>query len=341
MRGIKPSVALATVGTIGLALAASGFVDRSGGLMASAANRFLASLDDEAKARASFSYDSPERLNWHFIPRERKGLPFKAMGQASRELAFGLIQTGLSHEGFLKATTIMSLEQILLELEKGSGPVRDPENYFLTVFGEPSDRGKWGWRVEGHHLSLNFVVENGKILSATPAFFGSNPAEVTTGSRKGLRNLADLEDRALRLLQALDDNQKKTAIIAENAPNDVRAANKPQPPTDAAEGIAFAQLNEAQKPMLRALIESYAAQMPSEVGQAWLDEIERAGVEHVKFAWAGATERHQRHHYKMQGPTFLVEFNNTQNGGDKVPANHIHSVWRNMLGDFGIPMGSK
>lgn len=341
MRGIKPSLALATVGTIGLALAASAFVDRSGGLMASAASRYLASLDGDAKARAVFPFDSPERLNWHFIPRERQGLPFKAMNQASRQLAFGLIQTGLSHDGFLKATTIMSLEQILLELEKGSGPLRDPENYFLTIFGEPSDRGKWGWRVEGHHLSLNFVVQDGKIVSATPAFFGSNPAEVTAGPRKGLRNLADLEDRALRLLQALDEGQKKVAIIAEKAPGDVRAANKPQPPTDAAEGIAFSGLNDAQRPMLRALIESYAAEMPSDVAQAWLDEIERAGVENVKFAWAGATERHQPHHYKVQGPTFLVEFNNTQNGGDKVPANHIHSVWRNMLGDFGIPMGSK
>ncbi len=341
MRAIKPSLALATVGVIGLALAASGFVDRSGNLMATAADRFLASLDDDARTRASFPFDSPERLNWHFIPRERKGLPFKAMNQASRELAFGLIQTGLSHDGFLKATTIMSLEQILLELEKGSGPVRDPENYFVTIFGDPDGRGKWGWRVEGHHLSLNFVVQDGKIVSATPAFFGSNPAEVTTGSRKGLRNLADLEDRALRLLQALDDSQKKVAIVAEKAPGDVRAANKPQPPTESAEGIAYGQLSDAQRPMFRALIESYASEMPSEVGQAWLDEIERAGVENVKFAWAGALERHQPHHYKVQGPTFLVEFNNTQNGGDKIPANHIHSVWRNMLGDFGVPLGSK
>ena len=341
MRGIKPSLALATAGVIALALAASGFVDRSGGLMASAANRFLASLDDDAKAKISFPFDSPERLNWHFIPRERKGLPFKAMNQASRQLAFGLIQTGLSHDGFLKATTIMSLEQILLELEKGSGPLRDPEMYFVSIFGEPSDRGKWGWRVEGHHLSLNFVVQDGKIVAATPAFFGSNPAEVSSGPRKGLRNLADLEDRALRLLQALDDSQKKVAIIAEKAPADIRAANKPQAPTEAAEGIAFSGLNDGQRPMLRALIETYAAEMPSEVGQAWLDEIERGGLDSVKFAWAGATERTQPHHYKVQGPTFLIEFNNTQNGGDKRPANHIHSVWRNMLGDFGIPSGPK
>jgi hypothetical protein len=336
MRGIKPSLALATVGVIGLALVASGFVDRSGNQMASAANRFLATLDDEAKSRAVFAFDSPERLNWHFIPRPRKGLPLKDMNSAQRALAFGLLSTGLSAAGTLKATTIMSLDQVLKEIEKGSGPVRDPELYFVTVFGEPSDRGKWGWRVEGHHLSLNFVVSDGKIISATPTFFGANPAEVRSGPRKGLRTLADIEDRALRLLQALDDGQKKLAVIAEKAPGDIRAANTPQPPTDPAEGIAFAQLSDAQKPMLRALIESYAADMPLEVAQAWLDEIEKAGIDSVKFAWAGAAERTQQHHYRVQGPSFLIEFNNTQNG-----ANHIHSVWRNMLGDFGVPTTSK
>jgi hypothetical protein len=336
MRGIKPSLALATLGVIGLALVASGFVDRSGNQMASAATRFLASLDDEAKSRAVFAFDSPERLNWHFIPRPRKGLPLKDMNSAQRALAFGLLNTGLSAAGTLKATTIMSLDQVLKDVEKGSGPVRDPELYFVTVFGEPSDRGKWGWRVEGHHLSLNFVVSDGKVVSATPTFFGANPAEVRTGPRKGLRTLADIEDRALRLLQALDDGQKKLAVIAEKAPSDIRAANTPQPPTDPAAGIAFAQLSDSQKPMLRALIESYAADMPLEVAQAWLDEIEKAGIDSVKFAWAGAAERTQQHHYRVQGPSFLIEFNNTQNG-----ANHIHSVWRNMLGDFGVPTASR
>ncbi len=332
MRGIKPSLALATVGVIGLALAASGYVDRSGNHMATAANRFLASLNDEAKSRAVFAYDSPERLNWHFIPRPRKGLPIKEMTPATRALAFGLLQSGLGASGYLKATTIMSLEQILKEIDRPGGPVRDPELYFVSIFGEPTERGKWGWRVEGHHLSLNFVVDGGKVISATPAFFGSNPGEVRSGPRKGLRALADIEDRALRLLQALDDAQKKTAVVAEKAPGEIRAANAPQAPTEAAEGIAFSGLNDAQKPMLRSLIESYASDMPSEVAQAWLDEIEKAGIDGVKFAWAGAPTRNEPHHYKVQGPTFLIEFNNTQNG-----ANHIHSVWRNMLGDFGLP----
>jgi hypothetical protein len=336
MRGIKPSLALATAGIVGLSVWASAFFDTSGSQMATAATRVIKALDQDQIARATFPFDSPERLNWHFIPRERKGLPIKDMTPAQRALAFGLLHTGLGASGFLKATTIMSLEQILKDLEKGSGPVRDPERYFFTVFGKPSDRGKWGWRVEGHHLSLNFTLEDGKITSATPAFFGANPAEVRQGPREGLRTLADVEDRALRLVQALDSDQKKVAVVEEAAPKDIRAANTPQPPTEEAVGLPFAKLTEDQKAMLKALVESYAADMPPEVAQAWIGEIRQAGPDSVRFAWFGPADRSQPHAYRVQGPTFLIEFNNTQNG-----ANHIHSVWRNMLGDFGIPVASK
>jgi hypothetical protein len=333
MRGIKPSLALAALALLGLSLWAGAYVDRTGSAMAVAAGRFLDALDKEQAAKATFAYDDPERLNWHFIPRPRKGLAIKDMTPEQRALAFGVVHTGVGAPGYLKATTIMSLEAVLKEMEKGSGPVRDPELYYLTIFGKPSDAGKWGWRVEGHHLSLNFTLDGGKVVSATPSFFGSNPAEVRQGPRQGLRTLADLEDRALRLLQALDGDQQKTAIIAAEAPRDIRAANTPQPPTDVAEGIAYERLNNDQRQMLHALIESYADDMPGEVGQAWVKEIKDAGPESIRFAWQGPAERNQPHAYKVQGPTFLIEFNNTQNG-----ANHIHSVWRSMLGDFGVAL---
>lgn len=336
MRGLKPSVALASVAVVGLALWAGAYVDQSGSRMATAANRFLGALDEAQTKQATFAFDSPERLNWHFIPRERKGLPAKEMTSAQRALAFGLLNTGVSASGALKATTIMSLEQILKDMEQGKGPVRDPERYFVTIFGKPSDKGRWGWRIEGHHLSLNFTLQDGKIASATPAFFGANPAEVRQGPRQGLQTLADREERALRLLQALKDDQRKTAIVVDKAPADIRAANVAQPPTAAAEGISYAQLNADQRPLLQALVESYAEDMPADVASAWLDELKRAGVDDIRFAWQGPADRTQGHGYKVQGPTFLIEFNNTQNG-----ANHIHSVWRNMLGDFGMPLASK
>lgn len=334
MRGIRLSFVLASMVVVGLALWAGAYVDQTGSRMATAADRLLATLSSEQSAKARYAYDAPERLDWHFIPRPRKGLPIKEMRSEQRALAFGLIESGLAGSGYLKATTIMSLEAVLKEMEQGRGPTRDPELYYLTIFGNPSDRGKWGWRVEGHHLSLNFTIEDGKITAATPAFFGSNPAEVRQGPRMGLRALADREDRALRLLQALDDTQKKAAVISPEAPPEIRAANKPQAPTDAAEGIPYTELNNDQRAMLRALFESYAQDMPDEVSRAWLGEVRRAGFEAIRFAWSGPGDRSQKHAYRVQGPTFIIEFNNTQNG-----ANHIHSIWRNMLGDFGIPTG--
>ena len=219
MRGIKASLVLASVAVVGLALVGGrvGRADRQPHGRGGRPVPGVAVADAGGQGHA-IAYDSPERLNWHFIPRARKGLPIKELSPEQRALAFGLIQSGLAGSGFFKATTIMSLEQILRELEKGRGPVRDPELYYLTIFGKPLDRGKWGWRVEGHHLSLNFALEDGKIVAATPAFFGSNPAEVRQGPAQGLRTLADREDRALRLVQALDDDQRKKAIFAEKAP---------------------------------------------------------------------------------------------------------------------------
>ncbi len=333
MRGIRLSLVLASMVVVGLALWAGAYVNNTGSRMAVAADRLLVSLGSEQAAKARYAYDAPERLDWHFIPRPRKGLPIKELKPEQRALAFGLIESGLAGSGFLKATTIMSLEAVLREMEKGSGPTRDPELYFLTIFGTPSDRGKWGWRVEGHHLSLNFTLEDGKIASATPAFFGANPAEVRQGPRAGLRTLADRDDRALRLFQALDENQKKAATFSGEAPGDIRAANKPQPPTEAAVGVSYGELNGDQRGMFRALFESYAEDMPEEVSRAWLGEVRRAGFEAIRFGWAGPADRSRPHAYRVQGPTFLIEFNNTQNG-----ANHIHSLWRNMLGDFGIPL---
>lgn len=336
MQRIKLSLILASTVVVGAALWASTYVEQTGSRMAVAADRLLDSLSKAQIQKVSYPVDSKERLNWHFIPRDRLGIPIKELTSEQRALAFGLIQTGVGGGGYLKATTIMSLEQVLKEMEQGKGPLRDPERYFLTVFGTPSDQGKWGWRVEGHHLSLNFMLENGKIVAATPSFFGSNPAEVRQGPRQGVRTLADREDTALRLVQALDGDQKKIAIVSPEAPKEIRGAGTPQPPTAAAPGISYSELTSAQRPLLRALVDSYSSDMPDEVAKAWIDEIRKAGIEGIKFSWSGPADRSQGHAYRVQGPTFLIEFNNTQNG-----ANHIHSVWRNMLGDFGIPVAAK
>src|SRR6266550_5730388 len=173
--------------------------------MAAAANNLLATLTPEQAAKATYPLEANERFNWHFIPRERKGLPFKEMAPEQKHLAHALMSTSLSQRGYLKASTIMSLEQVLRDLEQGKGPTRDPELYFVTIFGKPDPKGTWGWRVEGHHLALNFMLVDGKEVSVTPSFLGSNPGEIRDGPRKGLRVLGAEEDLARQLVRSLND----------------------------------------------------------------------------------------------------------------------------------------
>lgn len=311
--------------------------------MTLAAQKFLESLSDEELARAKLNYDDPARLDWHFIPKaERKGLQIRDMGAEKRKLAHGLLHTGVSRLGYEKATTIMALEAILHELEKErkDGPIRDPERYYFTVFGEPSAQGRWGWSVEGHHLSLNFAVRDGKLASLTPAFYGANPAEVVTdigiGPEKGTRVLKQEEVLAFELFGSLKPEQRAVALIAEKAPAELRGAGEPQPPGTAPEGLPASEMSESQRQTLQSLIQAYTDNMPQEERADRLRRVTEAGLEKVYFAWAGADRPGIGHYYRLQGPTFLVEFVNTQPDSLGNPANHIHSVWREMDGDFGV-----
>lgn len=319
---------------VGAAVFAGSFQESrvdSGADMVVAAQRFLQALPAEQRAQAVFSYDDPERLNWHFIPRERKGLSIQQMGGKVRKLAHGLLHTGLGNRGYLKAMTVMSLESILHDLEKGSGRFRrDPDLYFFSLFGEPSEHGRWGWRVEGHHLSLNFVVDNGKVASATPTFFGANPAAVESGPQEGLRTLAAEEDLARELLKLLDRGQRDRAVVSDQAPDDIRDAGTTQPPTDAPVGLPVAEMSQRQKQVLLMLVGEYASNLPPDVRGGWLSAVDEAGVENIHFAWAGGPDAGEKHYYRVQGPTFLIEYANVQNN-----ANHVHAIWRNMQGDFG------
>jgi hypothetical protein len=305
--------------------------DETGTAMADAARRFLAALDQPQRQRASFSFDSPERFNWHWIPRERKGLPIKDLKPEQRALAFGLLDTGLSTRGMLKATTIMSLEEILRVKEHGTGPVRDPELYFVSVFGTPDDRGEWGWRVEGHHLALNYTLRDGRVVSATPFMFGSNPAEIHDGSRKGLRNLTDIEGPANKLLLSLNEDQRKEAIISLEVPDVTTTPNSAQPPSTAPQGISSAKLDPEQRQTITRLVRAYYENFPEPIRGDLLDQLAR-GEESFHFAWYGPADPSKPHAFQLQGPTFLIDFNDKQDG-----ANHIHTFYRSRLGDFGVP----
>jgi hypothetical protein len=314
----------------GLALAGAVARERSAGVMAERAQAFLGSLSEADRARATFALDHVQRFDWAYVPRARQGMPLKDLSADQRRLAHELLKTGLSASGYRKATAIIELENVLRAIESGS-IVRDPELYFFTIFGTPSTTEPWGWRVEGHHLSLNFTVVKGTLVANTPAFFGANPAEVRVpGPQKGQRVLAAEEDKARALVRALTDAQRRVAIIEATAPRDILTTNSAKADPLAPAGVELAAMPQAQQAMLRELIDVYLAVMPDDIAAARRQAIARTGEGPIRFAWMGGFEPGQPHYYRVQGPTFLIEYDNTQND-----ANHIHSVWRDFEGDFG------
>jgi len=306
---------------------------RSATAMSSAAGKWLASLSAEQRDRAVFPFDSEERLRWHYVPNEtfpRKGLTIKDMNESQRALAHDLLKTGLSARGYLTATSIMELEKVLRAIEGGVRMARDHEAYLFSVFGTPGDKQAWGWRFEGHHLSVRFDVVGAKLTSSSPAFFGSNPAEVREGPQKGTRVLGAEEDAGRALLDSLDAAERATAILPIEAPGDILTTTKVTVDPLSPIGIKASALTKPQRDLLMSLIDVYAGLMASEVAAERMDRLKKAGLDNIAFAWAGETEKGKKHYYRLQGPTFLVEYDNTQNDG-----NHIHSVWRDFNGDFG------
>ncbi len=319
---------------------------RTGDAASTSAQAFLKSLDEKQQKSATFAFDDAKRIAWHFIPlegvnKEREGLQIRHMNEAQRKAAHGLLRTVLSEAGYGKATKIMELESLLAELQKGKrGPLRDSERYYFAIFGQPAADGRWGLSIEGHHLSLNFVIDKGNVISSTPTALCANPAIVMNENvptvKKGTRVLAKEETLAFDLVASLSAEQRKAAIIAEKPPGEIRAAGDPQPPKDAPAGIPAEKLTSEQRAILQSLIAEYANNLPADVAKGRLEAIDREGLGQVHFAWAGADKPGIGHYYRIQGPTFLIEFVNVQPDSAGNPANHIHSVWRDMTGDFAV-----
>ena len=295
--------------------------------MAEAAARFLDTLDDEQEAAARFPFDGEDRFDWHFIPRERKGVSLKMMTGPQRAAALDLVRAGLSEEGFTKSEVIRQLEQILYEQE--GRDIRDPDLYFFMIFGEPGD-GTWGWRYEGHHISQNWTIVDGSAIAATPQFFGSNPAEVRSGPRQGLRVLGSEEDQARDLLKSLNDEQRKAAKLSDEAPSDILTRAQRRVTLLEDFGVLHKDLDADQQAAVWSIIEEYASAQPGPVAHERLAEVRDAGLDGIRFAWMGGEAQGEPHYYRIQGPTFLIEYDNTQGN-----ANHVHSVWRDFAGDFG------
>jgi hypothetical protein len=364
-RFASPRVALfvLVLAAFGAAVVSAQRTPTAAAAMTTAAAQWLDSLSAEQRKQATYPLESDEYLRWNFIPTEafpRNGVRLKDMTDAQQKLAHALLRSGLSDRGYQTYTAIIALEDILRVVEGaraggpaggaappagapaagapggaragrgGGGFVRDPGVYFFTVFGQPSATGNWGWRVEGHHISLHFAVSKGAVASSTPSFAGSNPAEVRDGAEKGKRVLANLEDTGRALVMALDDKQRGTAIINQTAPTEIVTNNTLNISPLSPDGLKYSAMTPAQRDLLMKVIDAYAGLMTPDVAAQRMARLKAGGLDNIGFAWAGPVERGALHYYRVQGPTFLIEFDNTQNQG-----NHVHSVWRDFNGDFG------
>jgi hypothetical protein len=294
--------------------------------MNEAATVFLASLDGAQRKAASFEFKNKERENWHFVPMDRKGVRFDALKPHQQHLAFGLLGTGLTQKGLMTATQIMTLEEILRS--RGGDPkVRNTEKYNIAIFGSPSPSKPWGWRFEGHHLSLNFSLLGDKIIGL-PAFYGTNPAELKKGPLKGMRPLGEIEDAGRQLAKDLI-KADMSPVFSEKAPKEILTAQDSTAKAQQIMGTTSDKMNGEQVKQILAIVSQVASMQRGEITNESLRKINTMQRKKLHFAWGGSLERNGPHYFRIQGVDFIVEYANTQND-----ANHAHLVWRDLKDDF-------
>lgn len=323
---MKPAI-IVTIGILML----TQWVQAQSKAVVTKANDFLHSLDETQKARAQYSFEDEERFNWHFVPRQRNGIPFRDLTEKQRQAALDLLKASLSEQGYQKATNIMALENVLREVEsRGQDDTyRDPLNYSLTIFGTPDTDKVWAWRLEGHHISINFSSSNGEIVSSTPTFWGSNPGVVRTGRMSGRQVLKQETDLGFTLVNSFNTNQLKTALVSQKAPSDIITGNKRKAELQELRGLIYTEMSDAQKKLLFQLLNVYVKNYQLGFAKRLMAKIENAGIENLSFAWAGSLQPGAGHYYRIQGPMLLIEYDNTQNN-----ANHVHTVVRDLTNDF-------
>lgn len=305
--------------------------------LSSKAETFLNSLSEELRAKANFTLEDEERFNMNYVPLPRKGPTFHDFDEKQTEVAIDLLRSSLGKEGFRKSQEIMALEKVLRIIENNANdtmpdgkPRRDPLNYHFSIFGKPSSKSPWGWRFEGHHLSLNFTSSDGKLSASTPSFFGTNPGIVTTTEQKGKEVLKEEASLGFELINSMGEEQLQIARFSEEAPRDVISMNNRKAVTLEPAGISYIALSEDQKEQLLRLLNVYLTTFEPDFEMRFWKRIRKAGIEKLSFAWAGSLQPGAGHYYRIQGPTLLIEYDNTQNG-----ANHAHAVVRDLTNDYG------
>jgi hypothetical protein len=300
----------------------------------SIARTFINSLDSSQRSKTLFAFDDISRADWHYFPassQQRNGIPMKDLNADQKEKLNALLQKFLSKEGYNRTRSIMDLEYILQELQPNN-PNRIPENYLVAFYGTPAKNTEWGWKFSGHHVALNFTVIHDTIAFA-PFFFGADPAIVRQGVKKGFRAIKEEEDLALELINSLTTEQKQKAIFQTRPFYDIVTSASRQVTALKPVGVLVSEMSEAQYVLLKKLIRSYLASMPSAIAEMRMKKIAKEDMNSLRFGWAGETERNKPHYYRIQGKTFLIEFDNAENNG-----NHIHLVWRDFSGDFGTDL---
>ena len=304
------------------------------GNMTASAIKFLQTLSPSQKAKTQFAFDNEERYNWHYTPIERKGIALRELNAAQRKAGLDLLHTALSDTGFNKTIAIIHLEDVLREVENrpANDDYRNPEKYFFSVFGNPVLDSIWGWRFEGHHIAFNFSSNNNELVSSTPGFLGSNPAIVLSGPEKGKQILKDETELGLALMHSLDPKQKEKAIINAEAPAEILTGDSRKAMINDPKGIMYSELNSNQQKDFMKLLSIYIHRYTRLFAMGMMQEIETAGLNNLRFAWAGdqQTGTGHPHYYRIQGPTIIIEYDNTQNN-----ANHVHTVIRDLKNDFG------
>lgn len=303
------------------------------GTLCAQAKQFVLSLDASQKGKALFSTTDDERKNWNFVPLPRKGVPLSDLNETQNEAVKKLLAASLSEQGFSKVNNLPTLEAILREVEgRGENDTyRDPKKYFVSIFGSPECKGEWHWRFEGHHVSLNFSVIDGQIVSSTPSFFGSNPAVVPSGDKKGWELLKDETHLAVKFLQALTPDQQKVAIFSNQALPEIVIGNAKEARLLEPRGIFYKDLTLEQKRAFIRLVDVFVKNYELGFSSRLWDKITKAGIDQLSFAWAGAVEPGKGTYYRIEGPTIVIEYDNTQTN-----ANHVHTAVRDITNDFAM-----
>jgi len=294
-------------------------------------NNFLNSLRENQREKALHSFDDLTKTNWHFIPSSmwsRAGIALAELDDSQKKLLHELLQTSLSETGYNKTTQIIDLENVLLQIS-GDSIMRDPDKYFVAFYGNPEKDNLWAWSFEGHHISLNFTVLN-NVQSMAPRFLGASPATILSGPRRGERTLDKEEDLGLELINSLNEEQKALAIFQKESIIEIVTSNSIEAVPLSPVGIKYEEFNPSQQQVFLNLIDENLSTMPLELAKRRMEKIKNEEVGELRFGWAGGTTAGDGHYYRIQGKSFLIEFDNTQSN-----ANHIHTVWRDFDGDFG------